>query len=202
MPHLIIVDGASPSADPNMIRFSKAARGYANWFSAFNDQRASNGISGSRQNTLLPENHVDELRKWHEYTEAKDQLEDVVGCGDKYQVTLWAPQVTKIALLAETEDVWPSIPLAGDAPLVILANPISYTPSLALPPFMASTSPYYLDSSDRYLKEKLEAETKEKYLRLKHRSASRCPSELGKRVKDSEIIFHHEVTNQFLWNQF
>lgn len=56
--------------------------------------------------------------------------------------------------------------------------------------------------SSEVIEEFLGSETKEKYLRLKHRSASRCPSELGKRVKDSEIIFHHEVTNQFLWNQF
>ena len=41
-----------------------------------------------------------------------------------------------------------------------------------------------------------------KYLELKQRSADRCPKELGTFVKRGEIQFHHEVTNQWLWNQF
>ncbi|HYG69315.1 MAG TPA: glutamine synthetase family protein [Anaeromyxobacteraceae bacterium] len=43
---------------------------------------------------------------------------------------------------------------------------------------------------------------KAKYAELKRASADRCPKELGARVKANEIQFHHEVTNQFLWNQF
>jgi glutamine synthetase len=45
-------------------------------------------------------------------------------------------------------------------------------------------------------------EPKEKYLKYKQMSADRCPKELGKTVKTSEIIYHHEVTNQMLWNRF
>jgi glutamine synthetase len=41
-----------------------------------------------------------------------------------------------------------------------------------------------------------------KYAELKLASAERCPKQLGSRVKDSEIQFHHEVTNQYLWNLF
>ena len=41
-----------------------------------------------------------------------------------------------------------------------------------------------------------------KYAELKMASAHRCPRELGARVKRSEVQFHHEVTNQFLWSQF
>jgi len=41
-----------------------------------------------------------------------------------------------------------------------------------------------------------------KYAELKLASANRCPKELGTRVKRSEVVFHHEVTNQFLWSQF
>lgn len=33
-------------------------------------------------------------------------------------------------------------------------------------------------------------------------SANRCPKELGKIVKTNEVLFHHEVVNQFLWNHF
>jgi len=41
-----------------------------------------------------------------------------------------------------------------------------------------------------------------KYVELKQMSADRCPKELGVNVKRGEIMFHHEVTNQHLWNQF
>jgi glutamine synthetase len=41
-----------------------------------------------------------------------------------------------------------------------------------------------------------------KFVELKMTSADRCPRALGSRVKSSEIQFHHEVTNQFLWSQF
>jgi glutamine synthetase len=41
-----------------------------------------------------------------------------------------------------------------------------------------------------------------KYAELKSASAERCPKALGSRVKVAEVQFHHEVTNQFLWNLF
>ncbi|RJQ38077.1 glutamine synthetase [Candidatus Microgenomates bacterium] len=48
----------------------------------------------------------------------------------------------------------------------------------------------------------LDEDNKEKYLTYKAAVANRSPKELGKLVKTSEIIYHHEVTNQFLWNKF
>ncbi len=41
-----------------------------------------------------------------------------------------------------------------------------------------------------------------KYVELKQASADRCPKELGTHVKRGEVMFHHEVTNQYIWNQF
>jgi len=41
-----------------------------------------------------------------------------------------------------------------------------------------------------------------KFAELKQLSADRCPKELGTLVKMAEIQFHHEVTNQMLWNTF
>jgi glutamine synthetase len=45
-------------------------------------------------------------------------------------------------------------------------------------------------------------DVRERYADLKRASADRCPRALGTVVKPSEIQFHHEVYNQFLWNQF
>lgn len=43
---------------------------------------------------------------------------------------------------------------------------------------------------------------KEKFAYFKQEAADRSPKELGTRVKNSEVIFHHEITNQALWNSF
>jgi glutamine synthetase len=41
-----------------------------------------------------------------------------------------------------------------------------------------------------------------KFAELKQASAERCPKALGTLIKPAEVQFHHEVTNQFLWNLF
>ena len=48
----------------------------------------------------------------------------------------------------------------------------------------------------------LGADVKGRYLELKKASADRCPRLLGTIVKPQEVQFHHEVYNQYLWNQF
>ena len=53
-----------------------------------------------------------------------------------------------------------------------------------------------------WTKELLGEEYKQKYLQLKQAVADRSPVELGTRVKMGEVIYHHEVYNQLLWNQF
>lgn len=41
-----------------------------------------------------------------------------------------------------------------------------------------------------------------KYLELKQNVAERCPKQLGSLIKELEILFHHEITNQYLWSKF
>ena len=45
-------------------------------------------------------------------------------------------------------------------------------------------------------------DVKARYADLKQGSADRCSRLLGTVVKTPELQFHHEVYNQFLWNQF
>ena len=45
-------------------------------------------------------------------------------------------------------------------------------------------------------------DVKGRYVDLKKASADRCPRLLGTFVKPPEVQFHHEVYNQYLWNQF
>ncbi|MDZ7587550.1 MAG: glutamine synthetase family protein, partial [Patescibacteria group bacterium] len=46
------------------------------------------------------------------------------------------------------------------------------------------------------------SELKKNFLNLKQTVANRSPVDLGTHVKNSEVIYHHEVYNQILWNQF
>jgi glutamine synthetase len=48
----------------------------------------------------------------------------------------------------------------------------------------------------------LGADVKARYSELKKNSADRCPRLLGTLIKAGEVQFHHEVYNQYLWNQF
>ena len=59
----------------------------------------------------------------------------------------------------------------------------------------------YLKRSS-FMSDILGEDTKNKCIALKQASADRCPKALGNKVKRSEVIFHHEITNQLLWNEF
>jgi glutamine synthetase len=54
-----------------------------------------------------------------------------------------------------------------------------------------------LFKASRLVVDILGEEAQGKFIELKQRSADRCPKELGTRVKREEVMFHHEVTNQF-----
>jgi glutamine synthetase len=43
---------------------------------------------------------------------------------------------------------------------------------------------------------------KARFIELKQQAADRSPVKLGTKVKNGEVIYHHEVYNQILWNDF
>lgn len=53
-----------------------------------------------------------------------------------------------------------------------------------------------------FVQSMLGEEIHQKYVELKTAAANRCPKELGTMVKTEEILFHHEVTNQKIWQRF
>ncbi|MFA9288403.1 MAG: glutamine synthetase family protein [Weeksellaceae bacterium] len=59
-----------------------------------------------------------------------------------------------------------------------------------------------LFKSSDFITQILGATNKEKYVSYKQAVADRSPKELGTRVKASEVLYHHEVSNQMLWNRF
>lgn len=59
-----------------------------------------------------------------------------------------------------------------------------------------------LMKSSKFMDKVLGGESKEKFIQYKQIAADRSPKALGANIKSSEMIYHHEVTNQYLWNQF
>ena len=56
--------------------------------------------------------------------------------------------------------------------------------------------------SSSFVSQILGEESKEKFMERKELVAERSPKELGSLIKTTEILFHHEVTNQYLWSRF
>ncbi len=59
-----------------------------------------------------------------------------------------------------------------------------------------------LFKSSKFIESLMGSESKEKFAQYKQVAADRSPHELGSHIKYSEVIYHHEITNQFLWNNF
>ncbi len=59
-----------------------------------------------------------------------------------------------------------------------------------------------LFKKSKFMKGILGEENHGKYLELKAESAHRCPKDLGSKVKANEVLYHHEVTNQLIWQDF
>jgi glutamine synthetase len=56
--------------------------------------------------------------------------------------------------------------------------------------------------ASQFVAQMLGARTQDRFAERKLAVAHRSPRELGTVVKTTEVRFHHEVTNQYLWNQF
>jgi glutamine synthetase len=59
-----------------------------------------------------------------------------------------------------------------------------------------------LMKASKFIAELMGEESKDKYIKFKQAVADRSPKALGTTVKRSEIVYHHEVYNQHLWNKF
>lgn len=59
-----------------------------------------------------------------------------------------------------------------------------------------------LYKASEFITKILGVDNKEKFAGFKQAAADRSPKALGSLVKSGEILYHHEVTNQVLWNRF
>lgn len=59
-----------------------------------------------------------------------------------------------------------------------------------------------LFKASRFASDLLGEQVQTRFAEVKQASAERCPRALGSLIKSAEVQFHHEVTNQYLWNKF
>ena len=102
----------------------------------------------------LPNNHINELIKWHEFTSVCRQIQPWVQTGNPYTVRHWAPHKSKTIILGDFKTNFKEPDFSINQPLVILANPAIYNNRLTgLPKVFHSTVPYYFDGPENLVSE-------------------------------------------------
>ena len=155
MPHVVIVDARNPVRGPGMMKMSRGARDYVNWFMVFNDIRAEGAISKYEHDGAIP--HIAELRKWYEFDVVRRSIKPWVKPGPTYKITHWAPELKEYVMLGDfaMRAEYPNP--ADDKPQVVISNADIYrTEGDDLYETLQGTQPYYFDGPEKYVKETVE----------------------------------------------
>ena len=155
MPHVVIVDARNPVRGPGMMKMSRGARDYVNWFMVFNDIRAESDISMYVHDGAVP--HLSELKKWYEFDIVRRLIKPWVKPGPTYKVTHWAPELKEYVMLGDfaMRAAYPD-PM-DDKPQVVMSNADIYrTEGDDIYETLRGTEPYYFDGPEKYVKETVE----------------------------------------------
>ena len=155
MPHVVIVDARNPVREPGMMKMSRGARDYVNWFMVFNDIRAEGNMSKYAHEGGVP--HLPELRKWYEFAIVRRLIKPWVKPGPTYKITYWAPELKEYVMLGDfaMRAAYPDP--ESDKPQVVISNADIYrTEGDDIYETLRGTQPYYFDGPERYVKEMVE----------------------------------------------
>ncbi len=155
MPHVVIVDARNPVRGPGMMKMSRGARDYVNWFMVFNDIRAEGDISKYAHEGAVP--HLSELRKWYEFDVVKRLIKPWVKPGSTYKITYWAPELKEYVMLGDFAMRAEYPDPTDDKPQVVISNADIYkTEGDDIYETLRGTDPYYFDGPEKYVKEEVE----------------------------------------------
>lgn len=157
MPHIIVVDARNVGQD-NMMRLSRGTRDYANWFLLFNDLRSQGDLSKYADLMPLPRQHIDEIKRWHQFEIVRRMIRPWVSSGQPYAVSMWAPVITQAAMLGDFIVPTRPVEYGSDEPQVVLANPIVYQTDqddLEINENLRGNRPYYYDGPERHVRHDL-----------------------------------------------
>ena len=152
MPHVVIVDARNPVRGPGMMKMSRGARDYVNWFMVFNDVRAEGDISKYTHDGAVP--HLSELRKWYEFDVVRRLIKPWVKPGPTYKITHWAPELKEYVILGDFAMRAEYPDSTDDKPQVVISNADIYkTEGDDIYETLRGTQPYYFDGPEKYVKE-------------------------------------------------
>ena len=153
MPHVIVVDARNVGQD-NMMRLSRGTRDYANWFLLFNDLRSQGDVSKYADLMPLPRQHFDEIKRWYQFEIVRRMIKPWVSSGQPYAVSMWAPVITRTAMLGDFIVPTRPVEYGSDEPQVVLANPIVYQTDqddVEIHENLRENRPYYYDGPERHV---------------------------------------------------
>ena len=168
MPHVVIVDARNPVRGPGMMKMSRGARDYVNWFMVFNDIRAEGDISKYEHDGAVP--HLSELRKWYEFDLVRRLIKPWMKPGPTYKITHWAPELKEYVMLGDFAMRAEYPDPTDDKPQVVISNADIYQTLREPQSFveryiqrgndiyepLRGTQPYYFDGPEKYVKETVE----------------------------------------------
>ena len=155
MSYVVIVDARNPVRGPGMMKMSRGARDYVNWFMVFNDIRAEGDISKYEHDGAIP--HLSELRKWYEFDVVRRLIKPWVKPGPTYKITHWAPELKEYVMLGDFAMRAEHPDAGSDKPQVVISNADIYkTEGDDIYETLQGTDPYYFDGPERYVKETVE----------------------------------------------
>ena len=155
MPHVVIVDARNPARGPGMMKMSRGARDYVNWFMVFDDIRADGNISKYEHDGAVP--HLSELRKWYEFDVVRRLIKPWVKPGPTYKITHWAPELKEYVMLGDFAMRAEYPDPSDDKPQVVISNADIYkTEGDDIYETLRGTQPYYFDGPEKYVKETVE----------------------------------------------
>lgn len=125
--------------------------------------------------------------------------------GSMIRIPLGSPSSTRIEIRSVAPDANPYLVMYTLLKTGLLGEKLleetDKRPRLRYLPSTMNEAIKLFRSSD-FITKILGLEVQKKYSQLKQMVSNRNPKDLGTFVKTSEVIYHHEVTNQVLWNRY
>ena len=106
-----------------MMRMSRGARDYANWFIAFNDLRAEGEVSKYEHKMPHASHHFSEVKRWFGFVEMQRKVRPWVEPGETYSMTMWAPEITEETVLGDFKVRTREVEFGSDEPQVVAGEP-------------------------------------------------------------------------------
>jgi len=165
-------------------------------------------LANARELCLALNPSVNAYRRLDPHFEAPNQIKaSAIDRGAMVRIPLGNERSTRVEVRSIAPDVNPYLALylllrtGLEAPLSAAATPAAAGAEVpTLPDNIYDAIQAFQGSA--FVGQALGVDVQAKYAELKQASADRCPRKLGALIKRAEVQFHHEVTNQHLWNQF